>query len=88
VHQTVPRFAERRSAPRRATEIPAVIVFEAARTRLPCMVRNLSAGGAKLEIFTQSQLPVTFDLLIEGELVPCQLVWRNLWECGVEFVGR
>jgi hypothetical protein len=88
VHQTLPHITERRLTPRRAAAIPAVIVFDAARERLPCMVRNISAGGARLEIFSESNIPVRFDLLVEGQLVPCQLVWRNLWEFGVEFVGR
>jgi hypothetical protein len=86
--ETSPHWFEKRRDRRRVTAIPAVIVFDAARERLPCMVRNMSTGGAKLEVFSQSQIPVTFELLVRGELIPCRLIWRNLMECGVDFGTR
>ena len=76
---------EQRRTPRRITSSEAVIVFDAARQRLPCVIRNISPDGAKLEIFGRSQIPLTFDLLADGQLVPCRLVWRSLREVGVAF---
>jgi hypothetical protein len=86
--QTSPLFHEQRLEQRRITAIAAVIVFDAARQRLPCIIRNISSRGAKLQVFSLSQIPLTFNLLLDGELVPCRMVWRSLKELGVVFDPR
>lgn len=83
--QTSLPFHERRVAPREIVSTPAVIVFDAARQRLPCTIRNISSDGAKLEVFTRSQIPMTFELLVDGQLLPCRMVWRALRYLGVAF---
>lgn len=78
---------EKRIAPRRNTMIVATIVFDGGRTRLDCVVRNLSDGGAKLEFATVRGIPQAFDLLIPGHRAqPCRVAWRALKEMGVQFV--
>lgn len=51
-------------------------------------VRNLSEGGAKIEVPNDLFIPQQFDLsgLIGGERVRCELVWRKGKEIGVRFV--
>ncbi|HEY9013107.1 MAG TPA: PilZ domain-containing protein [Devosia sp.] len=78
---------EKRLAPRRNTLIRAVLVYNGGRGRTECIIRNLSAGGAKLE-FTGSvaSIPNTFDLFAPGHRPhPCRVVWRSLKELGVQF---
>ena len=79
---------ERRISPRRNTSTPAEIVFSGGRAVRPCIVRNTSETGAKLEVSAVRDIPNTFDLRIPGHRAQsCRVVWRALKEIGVAFVG-
>lgn len=80
---------EKRLAPRRNTLLPATIIYNAGRGRTDCLIRNLSATGAKLELAgSVAGVPNTFDLVAPGHRPhPCRVVWRTLKELGVEFMG-
>jgi hypothetical protein len=78
---------ENRLQPRRNTMIMATAIFDNGRTRLDCVIRNLSDGGAKLEFATVRGIPQTFDLLVPGHRPQhCQVAWRALKEMGVQFM--
>lgn len=80
---------EKRLSPRRNTMIIATIVFDGGRTRMDCVIRNLSDGGAKLEVASVKGVPQTFDLLVPRHRPQhCRVVWRSLKEMGVQFVGH
>lgn len=56
---------------------------------MDCMVRNLSAGGAKLVLSVPASLPDEFDLRFEdGKEHACAIRWRSVKEFGVSFRGR
>lgn len=77
---------ERRLSPRRIANIEAKIVFDAGRSVRPCIVRDLSEGGAKLEVATVAGIPPTFDLILPGRPPqPCRVAWRALKEMGVSY---
>jgi hypothetical protein len=79
---------ENRLQPRRNTMILATIVYDSGRTRLDCVIRNLSEGGAKLEFATVRGIPQTFDLMVSGHRPhQCRVAWRALKELGVQFIG-
>jgi hypothetical protein len=79
---------EKRLAPRRNTMIEAKIVFEGGRQRVDCVIRNLSDGGAKLEVGKVIGIPATFDLVAPGHRPhACRVVWRSLKELGVQFIS-
>jgi hypothetical protein len=87
-----PRMAlglEKRLSPRRNTMIEAQAVFDSGRVRVPCIIRNLSETGAKIEVRAGvSAVPQTFDLVAPGHRPHnCRVVWRALKEMGVEFTG-
>jgi hypothetical protein len=84
----VPNYAEQRLSPRRNVMIPAKIVFDGGRRRVDCIIRNLSDGGAKLEVPSVGGLPNTFDLIVPS-LRPhgCRVAWRALREVGVQFIS-
>lgn len=79
---------EQRLSPRRNTMIEAIIAFDGGRTRVACIIRNLSETGAKLEVVsgTVSTIPRTFDLVV-AKVRPqgCTVMWRSLKELGVQF---
>jgi len=56
-------------------------------TEIDCLVRNMSAGGANLEVESQTGVPSSFDLLIETERSNhhCHVVWRKARRIGVAF---
>ena len=51
-----------------------------------CIIRNLSDGGAKLEVEKVVGVPNSFDLFARGiDPHACRVVWRALRELGVQF---
>jgi hypothetical protein len=78
---------EKRLAPRRNTLIAATLVFNGGRSRIECIIRNLSSSGAKLELKgSVASVPNTFDLIAPGHRPhACRVVWRTLKELGVQF---
>lgn len=79
-----PLRLERRIAPRRNTCIEATIA--AGLSSFPCIVRNVSETGAKLEVAKVTGIPDRFDLVVPGHRPqPCRVVWRALKEIGVEY---
>lgn len=79
-----PLLLERRIAPRRNTRIEAFITF--GRTRLPCIIRNVSDTGAKLEVAKVAGIPDVIVLHAPGHRPQtCRVVWRALRELGVEY---
>lgn len=78
---------EQRLQPRRHTMIIATLVYDGGRSRVDCVIRNLSEGGAKLEVATVRGIPQTFDLMVPAHRPHhCRVVWRSLKELGVQFV--
>jgi PilZ domain len=66
------------------------ILFNNRRSVLDCTIRNLSPGGACVQVENLVGVPATFDLLIDGEDAPrpCRLVWQSHHRAGVEFAPR
>jgi hypothetical protein len=56
---------------------------------IDCLVRNLSAGGACLEVASQLGIPDDFVLVIEVDHLrqPCHVMWRSTTRLGVAFQG-
>jgi hypothetical protein len=76
----------RRISPRRNTAIQAEIVFDGGRSARPCIVRNISEGGAKLELASVIGIPNSFVLVVPGHHPqPCRIAWRALKELGIAF---
>jgi hypothetical protein len=56
---------------------------------IACTVRNMSSGGACLELERRTSLPNDFSLLIKPECIrrSCRLVWQSSSRAGVQFVS-
>jgi hypothetical protein len=55
----------------------------------PCMVRNLSDGGAKITDIAADNMPDEFMLTLTPKRGPsrkCEVVWRRKHEMGVRFI--
>ena len=85
---------ERRVALRKSSILPGHIISDRLQGTVPCVVRDLSATGARLVlqpdrnsvVASAEALPATFKLLIERENVEidCQLQWARERAAGVD----
>ena len=80
-------MVERRTTPRHRTFKGGSISFPGA-AGIECVVRNLSAAGACLDVASPIGIPDDFDLIIRPEYQRrhCHLVWRKAQRIGVHFV--
>ncbi len=76
---------DRRTSPRRRVLKTAYIVISDKAPKLECVVRNVSAKGARLEVATTFGIPETFRAIINGVPHSCRTVWRTDKILGVQF---
>jgi hypothetical protein len=79
--------ANRRRERRFRVLLPARIVFNSGYIVFDCTVRNISAGGAMLEVETPLGIPRRFDIVVgrRTSLRPCLVKWRSRRRMGVAF---
>ena len=56
-------------------------------SEIDCLVRNISGGGANLEVESQIGIPNSFDLVIDTEQGNhhCHVIWRKARRIGIAF---
>jgi hypothetical protein len=54
---------------------------------IDCLIRNISAGGASLQVESQIGIPSSFDLVIGADKFnkSCRVCWRKENRIGVKF---
>ena len=74
-----------RIAPRQRTLKAGTIEFSGGT--IDCVVRNISATGAALEVASPVGIPAEFNLFISGNIAkhPCRVVWVKDKRIGVAF---
>jgi len=77
---------EKRTFPRHRVLKQGTIAFRGGGG-IDCMVRNLSLGGARLDIVNPVGLPSSFTLVIVADhfLRECHAVWSREQKIGVAF---
>jgi hypothetical protein len=81
---------DRRRHPRREVHLPAKLNFGRNLLQRPCIVRDISEGGARLYVGLLIGLPDRFALLMSrGGIMKrdCHLVWCSEFEAGIRFLG-
>ena len=55
-----------------------------------CIVRDITANGARLALTSTETVPNSCDLTFDAAhtLRPCRVIWRTTWEIGVEFQDK
>lgn len=68
--------------------LKAKIIFNNRMTTIDCVVKNISAGGAKIAVGSALTIPNEFDLEIpqRGKTYRVQMRWRDSDAIGVEFI--
>ena len=79
-------MSERRQYPRMHVLKSATIVVGTSSV-FDCIVRDLSSGGAHIQIPNAIGLPEAVDVTFDSghTFRPCRLKWRSLNDIGVEF---
>lgn len=77
----------RRSKRRRRVYKRARIVFNNGYAVFDCIVRNVSGGGALLEMETLLGIPGAFRIVMSQDTAarPCRVIWRTEQRMGVAF---
>jgi hypothetical protein len=88
----LPLFTEQEAMERRRQERRHVVVTGRIDTGSPhltsCIVRDLTAIGARLKVTDAEALPEHFQLALQpsGYVTRARIVWRGVGCCGVEFL--
>ena len=79
------RLSEKRAQHRNRVLKAGTIVFKG--SSIDCVVRNISAAGAALEVESQIGIPPSFYLVILADQVKkrCRVLWRKERRLGVAF---
>ena len=93
---TVPG-SENRFAPRRKGQTPALIYLEGAVESVPCLIKDMSTTGAKLELRSGWDNPFKSNLShmdriklvvrMDRVMYDCKIVRRGETELGVKFTS-
>jgi len=79
-------FKERRGEIRYRALKGGTLTFDDGRVALECVVRNLSANGARIAMGDTTSVPARFDLVISGDdrVRDAHVRWRAPTVIGVE----
>ena len=82
-------FDHRRSHRRIVVEDARIVDKRGGWSLIDCTVRDISQGGAKLQLDPSVEIPANFDLLLVKELqiIPVRIRWRRRGFMGVQFSG-
>jgi hypothetical protein len=84
----MPAERNRRKTTRKGLGYPAIIVIGAERRR--CLVRDVSQGGARIDVNGAADVPDEFSLCLSASGPPCRrcrVAWRAERRLGVEWIG-
>lgn len=78
-------IADRRLAPRLKTLLTGILVFDENNTTMDCLVRNLSAYGAKIVLADAFRLPDEFKLKVphHDQTHRAKVIWRRGDDAGL-----
>lgn len=79
-----------RNFDRKRTRVPAWISYGASPTPIPCMLWDVSEGGARITAAHSNILPDTFELILSRDGNArryCQVVWRRKPHIGIKFIA-
>ncbi len=79
---------EGRRPERARSLLRAQIIFNQSLSTIECVVKNISATGAKLALSDTLTVPSEFDVHIpqKGKTYHARMVWRDTAAIGVEFI--
>lgn len=81
--------SDARMSPRRRVLKAGIAATNDRHITVACVVRDISATGARLRVEGSLTIPDTFELIIEvdGLEANCEVVWRRGGDIGARFLG-
>ena len=81
------QIISKRAELRKRCFLAATISFNRGLSTCECMIRNLSEGGARLDVNSAVSLPAFFHLYIpvQDKRLYAELKWRSENEAGIQF---
>ncbi|MEM1198173.1 MAG: PilZ domain-containing protein [Pseudomonadota bacterium] len=81
-------YLDRRSSPRERTFRIANIAMKMRRHHVPCVIRDISEGGARIQTPHAKEVPDYFELLNGDQKLDtwCEVRWRKGDQIGVRFL--
>ena len=81
---------ERRREPRRRILKGGRLIYYADHAGIPCILRNISDGGARVDLEQNQPTPTHFELLVsmDGTQVRCDVAWNDGVALGVAFTAE
>jgi hypothetical protein len=76
---------ERRQSPRRTVLKSGLVIIQESAMTLRCTVRNLSDGGACIELSSTIGMPSNLELVLDGVHRSCRVIWRTDTRMGIAF---
>lgn len=82
-------MVEHRKAPRQKSLLQGRVYFNNRRSSIDCIVRDISATGAKLTFSSAVETPAVVELYIpnKDETRPARIVWRRGEDVGLTFIS-
>jgi len=67
----------------------AQILFNHRMTTVDCLIKNISAGGAKIDVDQTASIPAEFEIYIpqKNKTHKARMIWRDAHAIGVEFMA-
>jgi hypothetical protein len=80
-------MAERRSIPRTTISKGALLFFDERQGVFSCRVRDITKGGAGIQLHDLNVLPLDFELTFDNfhNVHRCRVIWRQGDFLGVQF---
>jgi len=80
---------ELRRSERIKSFLRAQILFNHRMTTIDCLIKNISAGGARIEVGKTMSIPTEFEIYIpqKNKTHSARMIWRDANAIGVEFVA-
>ncbi len=87
---TAMMMVEARRSERVRSFLRARILFNNGASTIDCMIKNISAHGAKIEIAHSMSVPAEFNLEVpqRGRTYRAKMMWRAADSIGVEFTEQ
>lgn len=90
IHQLLRKLVNTEPMERRATYRNRVLMagtIEFGGDPINCVIRDMSIGGASLDVTSSIGIPDRFSLVFkaDGVRIPCHIAWRNEKRIGVAF---
>ena len=82
-------MVERRVSQRNKSFLKGTVYFNNRRSSIDCMIRDISANGARLQFSATIATPDVVELYIpnKDQTFHAKVTWRKLDEMGVTFIG-